>query len=155
MFIFAAYRWLRFSVAVFAGIFLIATGLPSIADTFGFLGHSAVARARIVDSQPNTDPKGNVSYCPVLAYTTSAGRSEQATGDQVCQDSPFQAGQAMMVRYDIARPGTMRVDNLLGIWGKTVWSVGAGIFVEIIAVLALLWCFRAPIRAWRQRRTLA
>jgi len=156
LFILTAYRWLRFSLVPIAGLILIATGLPAVGSTIAFLPHSVATRAHVIDSQPSTDAKGNVSYCPVLAYTTTAGRSMQGVGGQDCQSSPFGVGQIMMIRYRPDQPTTLRIDDFFGMWGSIIWSIGVGILLEALALGVLFWRFNAPIRAFvdevRQRR---
>lgn len=137
--VFRLYRRFRYLVAAVAGIFLIVAGTPDTIHTFTFLGDSSRAVGRVVASVPYTDPKGNVSYCPVLAYRTAAGRALQAQAGQVCQGSPFSPGQTMALRYQNNLPTAIRVDNLLGVWGDTIFVLGSGILIEAIAAFVFLW----------------
>ncbi len=151
-----AYRWLRFSLVPIAGIILIATGLPAVGSTIAFLPHSVATRAHVIDNQSFTDAKGNVSYCPVLAYTTTVSHGMRGVGDQDCQSSPFGVGQIMMIRYRPDQPTTLRIDDFFGIWGSIIWSIGVGLLLEVLALGVLFWRFNAQIGAFvdkaRQRR---
>ncbi len=136
---FRLYRRFRYLVAVIAGIVLIFIGIPDTIRTFTFLGNSTRVVGHVVDSVPNTDSKGNVSYCPVFSYRTTGGQKLQAQAGQVCQGSPFTPGQTMELRYQNDQPTSIRVDSLLGVWGDTIFVLGSGILIEIIAVLVFLW----------------
>ncbi len=122
----------RAALAFVVGVMLLIFGIQAWATTIDFLGHAAPARARVVGNRRYVDPKGAVSYCPVLSFRTSAGRSLTVEGGNVCQDAPVVAGRSMAIHYRTDRPATVEVDGFAGTWLNPVLFTGAGLLLVAI-----------------------
>jgi len=140
----------RAALSFVIGIVLLVLGVQAWADTIGFQGHAAPARARVIGNRRYVDDKGNVSFCPVLSFRTAVGRAITVQGDNVCQDTPFPHGVSMAIHYRTDRPSTVEVDGFAGTWFNPVVFTALGLLLTIAPAVYARRTWRAthpkPVR---------
>jgi hypothetical protein len=112
---FESMRMLGFAGLMFGALFWI----PAVA----FYSGSAVAVGQVVELVPqrtDDDP----AYYPKVSYAVSGARTEAVIGSIGREESAYQVGQVMRVRYRPERPAEARVDDFFSLWGLPAFIQG-------------------------------
>lgn len=126
---------------VLIGLGLLAGAYFNYRSTKEFLRTALPATGEVIGYERHTDSEGEISYYPVIIFTTAEGEEIEFTSSTGSGSRGYKIGSDIALRYDPALPFNASIDTPTDLWVGTGVLGFLGVAFTIVGSF-VFWVFR-------------
>lgn len=125
----------------FGGVSVLMLGLSLflILNTRSFLNNAETARGEVIDLMSSYDDEGDVTYAPIVTYTTLEGKTLIHVGSNYSYPAAYDKGEIIDVYYNPEEPKDVRLPRFFSLWGGALITGILGLLFGGATVLIIFW----------------
>jgi hypothetical protein len=126
-------------IFLIVGVGLLLGFFFTLSRTRRFLASAQEARAEVVGIKERGGGSGQSRvYYPVLRYRTQQGATKEVVSSVGSNPPRYKEGESVVVLYDPAQPGDVRIHSFFNVWVGPLVLGGLGIIMTAVGAVVLL-----------------
>jgi Protein of unknown function (DUF3592) len=114
-------------VGLAIGIGLLAAGAATFVHTLRFVQGAERATGTVIELSEETDSEGDVTFHPVVRFTTAEGRTVEFVSSSGRSPAPWSVGDRVEVLYDPDDPKDAELSGFFDLWLFPIAFTGVGV----------------------------